>query len=89
MEVGLTPLSERARGREVLTPRGSSRLRYSSRLRPVIRFLWIFHIHCISPISGVRIAAPMILAQHKGNERMGKARTPVRCTSPIVVELAY
>jgi hypothetical protein len=28
------------------------------------------------------------LAQQKGNERIGKARTPVRRTLPIVIELA-
>jgi hypothetical protein len=41
------------------------------------------------PISGVRIAAPIVLAQHKRSERIGKARTPVCRTSPIVIELAY
>jgi hypothetical protein len=53
----------------------------------IIRFLQIFHIRQASPISEVRIAAPILLVQHKGNKRIGKARTPVRRASPIVIEL--
>ncbi len=56
---------------------------------PILRFLRIFHIRRASPISGVRIVSPIILALHKRNERIGKARTPVRRASPIVIELAY
>jgi hypothetical protein len=56
---------------------------------PIRGFSRIFHICRASPISGVRIAAPIVLAQHKGSERIGEARTPVRCASPIVIELAY
>jgi hypothetical protein len=29
------------------------------------------------------------LAQHKNNERIGEAQTPVRRASPIVIQLAY
>ncbi len=42
-----------------------------------------------SPISGVRIAVPIVLAQHKEHKKIGEARTPVRRASPIVIELAY
>ena len=54
---------------------------------PIITFSWIFHICHASPISGVRIVAPIVLAQHKDNERIGKARTTIRSTSPIVIEI--
>ncbi len=36
-----------------------------------------------SAIHGVKIAAPIVLTQHKGHERRGEAQTP------IVIELAY
>ncbi len=49
----------------------------------------IFQNRRASPISGVRIVAPIVLAQHKERERIGKAQTPVRRASPIVIELAY
>jgi hypothetical protein len=55
----------------------------------MLRFLRIFHIRRASPINGVRIVALIVLAQHKSNERIGEARTPVRRASPIVIELAY
>jgi hypothetical protein len=56
---------------------------------PIRKFSRIYHNCHASPISGVRIAAPIVLAQHQGNERIGKARTPVCRTLPIVIELAY
>ncbi len=56
---------------------------------PKIRFSWIFHIRRATPISGVRIVAPIVLAQHEEHERIGEARTPVRRASPIVIELTY
>jgi hypothetical protein len=55
---------------------------------PVIIFLRIFHIHRASPISGVRIAAPIVLTHQKGYERIGEAQTPIRHASHIVEELA-
>jgi hypothetical protein len=55
----------------------------------ILRFSRIFHIRRASPISGERIVAPIVLAQHKRNERIGKAQTPVCGASPIVIELAY
>jgi hypothetical protein len=54
---------------------------------PILGFSQIFHIHRTSPISRVRIAAPVVLAQHKRNERIGKVRTPICSASPIVIEL--
>jgi hypothetical protein len=48
-----------------------------------------FFIPCASPTAPVRIAGPIALAQHKGNERIGEARTSLCRASPIVIELAY
>jgi hypothetical protein len=56
---------------------------------PKRRFLRIFQIPRASPISGVQIAAPLVLAQYKGNKRIVKVQTPVHRASPIVIELAY
>jgi hypothetical protein len=39
------------------------------------------------PISGVRIAAQIVLAQLKGHKRIGEARIPLRHASPIVIKL--
>jgi hypothetical protein len=36
------------------------------------KFSWIFYVRCASPISGVRIAAPIVLALHKEDERIGE-----------------
>jgi hypothetical protein len=48
-----------------------------------------FFIRCASPTGGVRIAiaTPIVLAQHKGNKRIGEGETSIRRTSPIVIEL--
>jgi hypothetical protein len=40
-------------------------------------------------ISGVLIAVQIVLAQRKGHEKIGEARTSMRSASPIVIELAY
>jgi hypothetical protein len=37
------------------------------------------------PISGVRIAAPIVLAQHKRSERIGKAQKLMCDALPIVL----
>ncbi len=37
----------------------------------------------------VRIAAPFVLAQHKGHERRGETRKEIRSTVPIVPEIAF
>ncbi len=34
------------------------------------------------------IAAPIVLAQHKENERIGEGRITIRSASPIVIEIA-
>jgi hypothetical protein len=47
-----------------------------------------FFIHCALPIGGERIAGPVVLALHKGNQRIGKARTTVCSASSIVIEIA-
>jgi hypothetical protein len=42
------------------------------------------------PIGGVpvRIVAPIVLAQHKENERIGEARLAIRSALTIVTEIA-
>ncbi len=52
------------------------------------KFSRIFYVRCASPISGVRIAAPIVLAQYKDNERIGEARKTIHSASPIVIEIA-
>jgi hypothetical protein len=54
-----------------------------------MKFSRIFlYVHCTLPIGGIRIAGPIVLAQHKENERIGKARLTIRSASPIVIEIA-
>ncbi len=53
------------------------------------KFSLVFFIRCASPIGGVQIAGPIVLAQHKGNRRIGEAQTPIRCALPIVTEITY
>ncbi len=55
---------------------------------PIQSFRGFFYVRCASPISGVLITAPIVLAQHKENERIGEARITIRSASPIVIELA-
>jgi hypothetical protein len=43
----------------------------------------------LSAISGLKIAAPLVLAQHKGHKRIGKAPAPIRRALPIDKELTY
>jgi hypothetical protein len=50
---------------------------------------WRIFFCCASHIGRVRIVGPIVLAQHKGNERIGKAWTPICDASPIVIEIAY
>jgi hypothetical protein len=50
-------------------------------------FADFFFICCSSPIGGKQIVGLIVLAQRKGNERIGKARTTIRSTSPIVIEI--
>jgi hypothetical protein len=51
-------------------------------------FRRFFYIRCALPTGGVQIAVPIVLAQHKGNEKIGEVGTPVCCASPIVIEIA-
>jgi hypothetical protein len=39
-------------------------------------------------IGRARIAGPIVLAQYKGNERIGKAHTPICHALPLVTEMA-
>jgi hypothetical protein len=55
----------------------------------ITSFCRFFVICCVSPIGRVRIAGPTVLAHHKGNERIGKARTTIHSVSPIVIEITY
>jgi hypothetical protein len=48
-----------------------------------------FFICCASPIGGVLIAGLIILAQHKGNERISKAKTTIHSASRVVIEIDY
>jgi hypothetical protein len=52
------------------------------------KFSQIFYVRCGLPISEVRITEQIVLAQHKENERIGKARKTVCSASPIVIEIA-
>jgi hypothetical protein len=52
-----------------------------------IEVLSNFFFCCASPNGGERIAEPIVLAQYKGNERIGKAWTTIRSASPIVIEI--
>ncbi len=63
---------------------GGSKLVLTDRGGPETMALGII----LSPIGGVRIAAPVVLAQHKRYKRIDEALTPICCASPIVIELA-
>ncbi len=55
---------------------------------PIQRFRRFFYVRCASPIGGLRIVVPIVLAQHKEKERIGEARLTVRSASPIDIEIA-
>ncbi len=55
---------------------------------PIRSFRGFFYVRCASPIGGIPIAAPIVLAQHKENERIGEARETICSASPIVIEIA-
>ncbi len=40
---------------------------------PIKKFRGFFFLRCTSPISGVKIAAPIVLTQYKGHKRIDKA----------------
>jgi hypothetical protein len=56
---------------------------------PIRSFRGFFSVRCTSPIGGVRIVAPIVLAQYNENERIGEVRLTIRSASPIVIEIAY
>ncbi len=74
----------RRSGETLAAPIGEARRIRSANMK----FSQIFYVLCASPISGVQIVAPIVLAQHKENERIGEARLTVRSASPIVIEIA-
>jgi hypothetical protein len=45
----------------------------------------VFYISSALPLSGVKIAAPLVLVQHKGHERIGKAWETIWLALPIVL----
>jgi hypothetical protein len=47
-----------------------------------------FFIHCALPISELKIAAPIVLAQHKGHKRIGEGWKAIRRALPTVSEIA-
>ncbi len=55
---------------------------------PIRSFRGFFYVRCASPIGGVRIVAPIVLAQHKENKRIGEARLTLCSASPIDIEIA-
>jgi hypothetical protein len=55
---------------------------------PIKKFCGFFFIRCALPNGRVRIAAPIVLAQHKGNKRISNAWTSICRASPIVIEIA-
>ncbi len=53
-----------------------------------IKFSQIFYVHCALAIGRIGIAAPIVLAQHKENEKIGKVQVTICSASPIVIEIA-
>jgi hypothetical protein len=53
-----------------------------------MKFHGFFYVRCALPIGVVRIVEPIVLAQHKENERIGEARLTICSTSPIFIEIA-
>jgi hypothetical protein len=54
-----------------------------------IKIFHRFFCICYASLGRLRIAGPIVLAQHKGNKRIGEALTTIRSALPIVVEIAY
>jgi hypothetical protein len=48
----------------------------------------IFMVLFASPVRGIKITAPIVLAQHKGHERISEARKRFRHASPIGMKIA-
>ncbi len=49
----------------------------------ILNKLQIFFIHLALPVSEVKIVALIVLAQHEGHERIGKAQKRFRYPSPM------
>ncbi len=75
----------RQSGETLAMPIGEARRIHSANKK----LLQIFFICCASPFGRVIIIGPIVLAQHKGNERIGKAWTPICGASPIVIEITH
>jgi hypothetical protein len=56
--------------------------------RANMKFSQIFYVCCVLPTGEVRITGQIVLAQHKENERIGKARITICRASSIVIEIA-
>jgi hypothetical protein len=41
---------------------------------PITKIRGFFYVRCTSPRSGIKIAAPIVLAQRKGHKRRGEAQ---------------
>ncbi len=77
--------ANRRNGETLVAPIGKA-----GRIRSVnMKFsLIFFYVRCTSPIGGVRIVAPIVLAQHEENERIGEARLTLHSALPVVIEIA-
>jgi hypothetical protein len=53
------------------------------------KFPWIFFYSLRFAYWQIRIAGPIVLVQHKRNERMCEAGTTVCSALPIVIEITY
>jgi hypothetical protein len=59
-------------------------------IAPIISLTYIFLFTALRlRIGGIQIAGPIVLAQHKGNKRIGEAQTTFRSASHIVIEITY
>ncbi len=76
--------ANRQSGEKLATPIGEAGRIHSANKK----FSRIFYVRCASPIGRVRIVAPIVLAQHKENERIGKALLSIRSATPIAIEIS-
>jgi hypothetical protein len=72
---------------EVRHLRNANRQKRGKFAAPIGSFHGFIFIRCASPIGGERIAGPIVLVLHKGNERIGEERTTIPSALPIVIEL--
>jgi hypothetical protein len=76
--------ANRRSGETLATPIGEAEQIRSANTKFSRIFLCSLHF----TFSGVRIAAPIVLAQLKDNERIGEALKTIHSASPIVIEIA-